>query len=128
MTSVVHPNDALALPTLRGHTVAFVDSNAACDAVMQALNAAGFPNGRLQVLWGEDGLHLLERITHASSWGETAEDVLQQGAIALENGHSLVFVEVQNAEEAATVVAVSSPHGAHSIYHFGSLIDTRLTA
>ncbi len=128
MTSVLHSDDAPALPELQGHTVAFVDTDAACDAVMRALNAAGFPNAKLQVLRGEDGLHLLERTAAASSWGEAAEEVLKQGEIELRGGHSLVFVEVQNAEEADTVAEVSTRHGAHGIYHFGLLVDTRLTA
>jgi len=91
--SVFHSMDAPVTPELQGHTVAFVDTDAACDAVMQALNAAGFRDAKLQVLWGEDGLHLLERIADASAWGETAEEVLKRGEIELRIGHSLVFVE-----------------------------------
>ena len=125
--SVFHSMDAPVTPELQGHTVAFVDTDAACDAVMQALNAAGFRDAKLQVLWGEDGLHLLERIADASAWGETAEEVLKRGEIELRIGHSLVFVEVQNAAEADTVAAISTQHGAHSIYHFGLFVDTRLT-
>jgi hypothetical protein len=128
MTSTLNADDVLALPELQGHTVAFVDTDAACDAVMQALNVAGFPDAKLQVLWGEDGLHLMERIAKATSWGETSEEVMKQGETELRGGHSVVFVEVQNAEEAERVAEVSTPLGAHGIYHFGSLVDTRLTA
>jgi hypothetical protein len=63
-----------------------------------------------------------------SSWGESAAEVLKQGTLELQEGHSVVCVEVHTDEEAATVVAVSRIHGGYSIYHFGDLIDTRLTA
>lgn len=128
MTTVPDSDDASALPDLQGHTVGFVDTLAACEAVTQALNTAGFPDATIKVLRGEEGLHLLERMVDASSWGESAEDVLKLGTVELRGGHSLVFVDVQNAEEAATVAEVSTQHGAHGIYHFGLLVDTRLTA
>ena len=128
MTLVPHSDDAPALPDLQGHTVGFVDTLAACEAVTQALNTAGLPIEKVKVLRGEEGLHLLERIMDASSWGESAEEVLKQGTVELSSGHSLIFVDVQNADEAATVAKVSTQHGAHGIYHFGLLVDTRLTA
>ncbi len=128
MTNVLHANDAPVLPDLQGHTVAFVDTDTACDAVIQALHTAGFPNDTIQVLRGEDGLHLLERIAQASSWGESAEDILKQGTAELHAGHSMVFVEVKNAREGDAVATLCTPHGAHGIYHFGLFVDTRLTA
>ena len=128
MTNVLHTNDAPVLPELQGHTIAFVDTDMACDAVIQALNRAGFPNSTIQVLRGEDGLHLLELIAQASSWGESAEDILKQGTAELHAGHSMVFVEVKNAREGDTVATLCTPHGAHGMYHFGTLVDTRLTA
>ena len=128
MTSILLSDDAQALSALQGHTVLFVDADAACDAVMRALTTAGFPDAKLQMLRGAGGLHLLERIAQTSSWGESAEDILKQGTVELHAGHSMVLVEVKNAREGDTVATLCTPHGAHGIYHFGSLVDTRLTA
>ncbi|MEK6261662.1 MAG: hypothetical protein AABP62_23935 [Planctomycetota bacterium] len=128
MTPVSHLDDAPALPDLQGHTVGFVDTLEACEALTQALKTAGFPEASIKVLRGEEGLHLLERMVDASSWGESAEEVLKLATVELPSGHSLVFVDVQNAEEATTVAEVSTQHGAHGTYHFGLLVDTRLTA
>ena len=128
MTRVQHSANAPALPDLQGHTVAFVDTDTACEAVTQALNTAGFPHSAIQVLRGEEGLPVLQRIAKASSWGESAMDLLNQGTAELHHGHSLVLVEVKNINVAATVAAITTQHGAHSIYHFGLLVDTRLTA
>lgn len=128
MTNVLHTNDAPVLPELQGHTVAFIDTDTSCDAMIQALNTAGFRDTTIQVLRGEDGLHLLELIAQASSWGESAEDILKQGTAELQAGHSMVFVEVKNAREGDALATLCTPHGAHGIYHFGLLVDTRLTA
>jgi len=63
-----------------------------------------------------------------SQWGESAEKFLAQGRVELADGHSLVCVEVHNDEEAAQVADVLVLQGVHSIIHFGTLVDTRLTA
>lgn len=115
------------IPRLQGHTVGFADSLAVSHAMAVAINKAGFPNSSIVVLHGEKGIQLLEGILDGSSWGESAETIRMQGAIELGNGHCVVCVDVHNAEEADTVAAVSTQCGVRSIYHFGMLVDTRLT-
>ncbi len=127
MSNVAQPDDVQELPKLQGHTIGFVDTRAECEAMTQALNKAGFSNAAITVLHGEEEVHLLESLMGGSSWGESAEEVLKQGTIELRSGHSVVCIGVQNADEAATVAAVSTQCGVHGIYHFGILVDTRLT-
>lgn len=127
MSNVAQPEDVQELPKLQGHTIGFVDTRAECEAMTQALNKAGFSNAAITVLRGEEEVHLLESLMGGSSWGESAEEVLKQGTIELRSDHSVVCIEVQNADEAATVAEVSTQCGVHGIYHFGILVDTRLT-
>jgi hypothetical protein len=93
----------------------------------QALNKAGFADTSITVIHGEDEVSLLERLMNGSSWGESVEEVLKQGTLELRSNHYVVCIEVKDAEEADTVAAVSTQCGVHGIYHFGMLVDTRLT-
>ena len=127
MSNVAQQNDVQELPKLQGHTVGFVDTHAECEAMVQALNKAGFSEAAITVFHGEDEVHLLESLMDGSSWGESAEEVLKQGTLELRSGHFVVCVEVQDADEAAAVAAVSTQCGVHGIYHFGTMVDTRLT-
>lgn len=127
MSNVAQQDDVRELPKLQGHTLGFVDTQAECEAMTQALNKAGFPEAKIIILHGEAEMHLLESLMDGSSWGESAEEVLKQGTIELHNGHFVVCIEVQNADEAATVAAISTQCGVRSVYHFGILVDTRLT-
>lgn len=127
MSNVAQPEDVQKLPDLQGHTIGFVDTHAECEAMTQALNKAGFADTAITVFHGEEGVPLLESLMKGSSWGESAAEVLKQGTLELRSDHYVVCIEVKNAEEAATVAAVSTQCGVHSIYHFGVLVDTRLT-
>lgn len=128
MSVASQPSEAHEVPSVPGHTIGFVETKSACDALTQALNTAGFPDAKILVLHGASAIHLLESLLGGSLWGESAEEVLKQGTLQLGDGHVVVCVEVENANEAATVASVSTQHGGYSIYHFGLLIDTRLTA
>lgn len=127
MSNVAQPVDIQEMPKLQGHTIGFADTRVDCEAMTQALNKAGFSDAVITILHGAEEVPLLESLMDGSSWGESAEEVLKQGTLELRSGHSVVCIEVQNAHEAATVAAVSTQCGVHSIYHFGILVDTRLT-
>jgi hypothetical protein len=115
------------LPEPQGHAIGFVDTKPDCDAVTQALNAAGFPDSAITVFGGEDGLHLLKRMMSGSLWGETAEDVLKQGTIELSHGHFALIVEAEDRDQAVLAANVSAQHGGHGFNHFGVFADERLT-
>lgn len=127
MSNVAQPDEVQELPKLQGHTIGFVDTHAECEAMTLALNKAGFADDAITVFHGEEDVPLLVSLMDGSSWGESAEEVLKQGTLELRSGHSVVCIEVQNAYEAATVAAISAQCGVHNIYHFGILVDTRLT-
>lgn len=127
MSTVAPPDDVQELPKLQGHTIGFVETHAECEAMIQALNKAGFSDATITVFHGAEEVPLLESLMDGSSWGESAEEVLKQGTLELRSGHFVVCIEVQNAEEADTVAAISTQCGVHGIYHFGVLVDTRLT-
>ncbi len=120
-------DDAQQVPVLKGHTIGFADTPAVCVAMEQALNKAGFPDARILMLHGAAEIPALERLMGGSSWGESAEKLLTQGTAELRSDHSVVCVEVQNVEQAATVAAISTQCGVRSIYHFGDFVDTQLT-
>ena len=127
MSTVAQQDKVQELPQLQGHTIGFVDTHAECEAMTQALNTAGFADDAITVFHGEEEVSLLERLMGGSSWGESAEEVLKQGTLELHSDHYVVCIGVKNAEEADTVAAVSTQCGVRSIYHFGNLVDTRLT-
>lgn len=93
----------------------------------RALNKAGFADAAITVFHGENEVHMLESLMDRSSRGESAEEVLKQGTLELHSDHYVVCLEVTDAEAADTVAAVSTQCGVRSIYHFGVLVDTRLT-
>ena len=127
MSNVAQQDEVQELPQLQGHTIGFVDTHAECEAMTRALNKAGFADAAITVFHGENEVHLLESLMDSSSWGESAEEVLKQGTLELHSDHYVVCLEVTDAEAADTVAAVSTQCGVRSIYHFGVLVDTRLT-
>jgi hypothetical protein len=110
-----------------GHTIGFVNTAAECAAMTQALNQAGVSDGCIHVWQGKEGLESLQGMLDGSLWGESAEEVLKQGTDELNGGHFVACIEIQSAREAATVAEISTQYGCHGIYHFGKLVDTRLT-
>jgi len=115
------------LPKLQGHAIGVVDSDLACSQLTEALAAGGFSTARQLVFQGEDGIQLVNRMMEGTTWGESSEHFLMQCLIELNQGHSVVSVEVANENEAAAVAEIASQFGGHSIYHFGLLTDTQLT-
>jgi len=96
--------------------------------LIPALENSGVEPHRVFLLRGPNDLEAFEIMMDGSQWGESAEKFLAQGRVELADGHSLVCVEVHNDEEAAQVADVLVLQGVHSIIHFGTLVDTRLTA
>ena len=127
MTVDSQPNDVQVQPALPGHVIGFADARVDCAAMKPALNQVGVADTAIAVLHGEDGVQRLEDLMGDSQWGESAEEVLKQGTIELRDGGNVVIVEVQNADEATAVAAIATQCGIRSIYHFGTLVDTRLT-
>jgi len=116
-----------AMPAPAGHAIGFVDTKPACDEVVRALVAAGFSESSMTVLSGEEGVHLLKRAMGGSLWGETAEAVLDEGVVELNQGHFVLFMETPSRNRAVTAANVATAHGGHGFSHFGIFTDERLT-
>ena len=127
----ISPDHAAAaapeLPKLPGHTLGFIDSEAACEAMLLDLQRAGFPLTAIITFRGTDGGEQLTRMLEGSPWGESAETLLKQSHDELIAGHSVVCVEVKGDQEALTVAEISTQHGGRNVTQFGQWVDTRLT-
>lgn len=115
------------LPKLQGHAIGIVDSDFECLQLTEALEAAGFGSAKQLVFQGQDGIDLVNRMMEGQTWGESSEHFLMQCLIELQQGHSVVSVEVRDEIEASMVATIASQFRAHSVYHFGLLTDTQLT-
>ena len=50
------------LPVPQGRAIGFVDTKPQCEAIVRALNAAGYPDAKITSCYGEEGLHLVKRL------------------------------------------------------------------
>lgn len=121
------PDYGQQLPKLQGHTIGVVDSPAACEPIVDAMEASGIDSSRILIFEGEEGIQLVDRMMSRSQWGESAEVFLKQARAELQEGHAIISVEVANTDEASVVAAVASQFTGRSFYHFGELVDVRLT-
>lgn len=127
MSQTPEPDYGQELPQLQGHAIGIVDSDEACSHLASALTAGGFSSDKVLIFQGEDGVELINRMMAGQTWGESSEHFLMQCLIELNQGHSVVSVEVEDEAEASAVAAIATQFGAHSMYHFGLLTDTQLT-
>ena len=112
---------------LPGHTLGVVDTPLACESVILALNEAGYPNSSIRVFYGTEGCEAFERRMEGWTWGESAEDCMKQCLAELWDGHCVLCIETNSRQEAARVAAIAGQFGVQNVYHFGLLVDTRLT-
>jgi hypothetical protein len=116
------------LPELKRHTIGIFDRPEACVQALRALNEAGFPDADTYVFYGAEGIQALQEVLNVNLWGESSEHLAKQCLSELEAGHAVMSVKTETDEEASTVAAVASQFGGRNIYHFGLLVDTRLTS
>jgi hypothetical protein len=116
------------LPELQGHAIGIVNTLPECDAVVGALDVAGFSEARTLVFLGDDGIQLVQRMLEGSRWGEASEKYLNECVAELTRGHCVVSVPVENTNEATAVAAIMTQFGGHGVNYFGSVVDTRLTS
>lgn len=112
---------------LQGHTLVVLDAVQDFVDLADALGKAGFPPERTIGLQREAGIPEFDNLMQGSQWGESAEKVHQNGKAELESGHFLLLVETQTDEQAAQVKELAILHHGRGIYHFGYLVDTRLS-
>lgn len=113
---------------IRDHTLCIVDTREECESFVQVLEQNGFPAEKITVLHGEDGVHRFLAIMKGSLWGESAEAVLEEGKVELDQGRFLVLIASASLEDAEHIAALAGPFRGRGVRHFGQLVDTRLTA
>jgi hypothetical protein len=111
----------LGSPT--GKVLGIVDSKSICENVALSLQAAGFP--KVQVLVGEEGIRLLERVDQFF-FSDMEERVLARHLEELRAGHAIIAITTP-ADRVNEAVSVASELGARRLVHFGSLTVTWLT-
>lgn len=116
----------LASPT--GKVIGFLDGQAEFESFAEAMRVADYPDSKLTSLYGEDGIHLLERLKDSSFFfGDSEDDVIQFSIRELRQGHFAVSVEVADHEEAVQIARLAKPHGGHSFSYFGTWVSERLS-
>ena len=123
-TTTDHGQD-LAGP--EGRAIGFANTRQEFDAVTQALSGAGYADGRILALQGEDGIEILKRLQKTSYFGDGEDAVIQFAIKELRAGHFALGVEVDDRASAARVALLTEPLGAHSFFYFGTWANERMT-
>ena len=123
---LVDHGQKLASP--QGKVISFIDGKAEFDAFAEAVRAAGYPAASITSLYGEDGIHLLERLKENSFFFADSEDsVIQLGIRELGQGHYAAAVEVTGHHQAVEITNLAIPHGGHSFNYFGTWVSEQLS-
>jgi hypothetical protein len=128
MTKPQSDDNQLPAESLRQRLFCIIDSTDDCENAVESLRANGFDGEHFEVLRGEQGVERFGQFMEGKQWGASAEDVYHDGLSALHDGSSLLFVEAPTREDAANITQLLKPHNAREVFHFGDLVDTRLTA
>ena len=112
----------------QGKVIGFIDGKAEFEAFAEAARAAGYPASKITSLYGEDGIHLLERLKENSFFFADSEDsVIQLSIRELGQGHYAAAVEVSDHQQAEQIVSLAKPHGGHSFSYFGMWVSEQLS-
>ena len=105
-----------------------MDAKAEFDAFASAVQAAGYPASKITSLYGEDGIHLLERLKENSFFfGDSEDSVIQLSIKELGQGHYAAAVDVTGHHQAAQITSLAIPHGGHSFSYFGTWVTQQLS-
>jgi hypothetical protein len=112
-----------------GKVIGFFDGKAEFDAFAEAVQAAGYPAAKITSLYGEDGIHLLERLkSHSFFFADSEDSVIQLSIKELAQGHYAAAVEVTDHQQATQITSLAKPHGGHNFSYFGTWVSEQLSA
>ena len=123
---MVDRGQTIAAPA--GKVIGFLDGKADFEAFAEAVRAAGYPASKITSLYGEDGIHLLERLKNNSFFfGDSEDSVIELSIRELGQGHYAAAVEVEDHEHALQIASLAKPHGGHGFNYFGTWVSEQLT-
>jgi hypothetical protein len=112
-----------------GKVIGFINGKSEFDAFAATVQAAGYPAEKITSLYGEDGIHLLERLKKNSFFfGDSEDSVIQLGIHELRQGHYAAAVEVTDHEQAVQIADLARPHGGHGFSYFGTWVTEQLSS
>ncbi len=116
----------LAAPA--GKVIGFIDGKAEFEAFAEAVRAAGFSASKITSLYGEEGIHLLERLKENSFFfADSEDDIIQLSMRELGQGHYAAAVDVTDRKQAAQIAKLAKPHGGHGFSYFGTWVSEQLS-
>ncbi len=111
-----------------GKVIGFIDGKDELEAFAEAVRTAGYPASNISSLYGDDGIHLLERLKDNSFFfGDSEDSVIQLSIRELAKGHYAAVVEVADHQQAAQIMSLAMPHGGHSFSYFGTWVSEQLS-
>ena len=113
-------DEGQTLSTPTGKMLGIVDTRADYEQLVPVLTAAGF--NKLELLLGEDGIHLLERV-HTFFFSDMEDRVIKRHLEELKKGHAVIAIETPS-NRATELAKIASEHGARDLVHFGMLAVT----
>jgi hypothetical protein len=117
-----------------GDILAVIDDRAAAERAVQALKAAGVPEGDVDVVDGawftsvmranKENWNPLQRVVAllGAEEGEVVRDNVQQA----EQGHTLLVIHAEQPSAWECIAGVLKEHGAHHLRHYGRMEMTLL--
>ena len=111
-----------------GKVIGFLDGKVEFEAFLDTLLAAGYSEAAVTLLYGEDGIHLLERMNeHRFFFSDSEDSIIQTGIRELKLGHSAVSIEVTDRQHAVDIASLAKPYGGHGFMYFGTWVNERLS-
>jgi len=102
-----------------GKVIGFIDSKSEFEAFAAAVRTAGFPAAKITSLYGEDGIHLLERLKENNFFfGDSEDSVIQLSIRELGQGHYAAAVDVADHQQAEQIAGLAKAHGGHGFSYF----------
>lgn len=111
-----------------GKVIGFIDGKAEFEAFAESLRAAGYSPAAITSLYGEDGIHLLERLKASTFFfGDSEDSIIQLSIRELGQGHYAAAVDVADHQQAEQIANLAKPHGGHSFSYFGTWVSEQLS-
>ncbi len=122
---MIDRGQTLASPV--GKVIGFLDGIVEFEAFADVLPAAGYSATAVTSLFGENGVHLLERLKqHSFFFADSEDSIIQTGIRELKLGHYAVAIEVTDRQQAVDIASLAKPHGGLGFAYFGTWVNEQL--